>query len=474
MKNTIRKITVWVLLLSVLYSAVSCKSSDKSSTRKKKSSNQVDEINSNDDDLNYRFILMTVYDSSGEQMGVEEDEINADGKVISETRYENDGSISHWTKYEYDASGNITKEETSRICWKYGYEYDSKGVATKKLYYDDDDSYTRYDTYEYDSKGNLIKETTYDTYGSGHIWTWTEYEYDSDGNCTKKLNHSDDSNLDKVSDWVEYEYDDDGILVVETWYMHDTIAYEHVFDKHGNIIKATDYDDGSIVSVEEYDIEYDKAGRMLKMTVRNKKGKVEGWIEYEYNSESAFKSAEESGINSNQETSTTVYAPDNIITPDPTPEPTSASTQPSTSNTIPSHEGEYFWVEDGMFFIDLSLLGQSYSELENTFGTSMPALQEWEWDPGFADTYFDYYYNGTKYTFFFYDRVCQAIRYEIVSDDIDSIEQKYESVLGKYTYTFNDENGDFKGYSWRKDAFFVAVFYNYYEENQHVAIQYER
>ena len=66
----------------------------------------------------------------------------------------------------------------------------------------------------------------------------------------------------------------------------------------------------------------------------------------------------------------------------------------------------------GSFFMDESLLGLSYAELNDKFDGTLPTLSDWEWDEEY-DSYFDYYYNGNKYAFFFYSGVLKAVRYEV-------------------------------------------------------------
>lgn len=131
----------------------------------------------------------------------------------------------------------------------------------------------------------------------------------------------------------------------------------------------------------------------------------------------------------------------------------------------------------GRFYMDESLLGLSYAQLNEKFNGTLPSLTDWEWDADF-DSYFDYYYNGNKYSFFFYSGVLKAVRYEVDGDIADNLYTEYGTSFGDATeLRYSDgtlimeyETGF--GYKYKTDTGELRVFRNFYDNKQHIAMQY--
>ncbi|MBR4777539.1 MAG: hypothetical protein IK007_08015 [Lachnospiraceae bacterium] len=134
-------------------------------------------------------------------------------------------------------------------------------------------------------------------------------------------------------------------------------------------------------------------------------------------------------------------------------------------------------IQYGCFYMDESLLGLNYSELNDKFNGTLPSLTDWEWDADF-DSYFDYYYEGNKYAFFFYSGVLKAVRYEVDGDIANDLHTAYESSFGEpteLTYADGTVIPDYEtgfGYKYKTDKGELRVFRNFYDNKQHIAMQY--
>lgn len=131
----------------------------------------------------------------------------------------------------------------------------------------------------------------------------------------------------------------------------------------------------------------------------------------------------------------------------------------------------------GSFFMDESLLGLNYAELNDKFDGTLPSLTDWEWDEEY-DSYFDYYYNGNKYSFFFYSGILKAVRYEVNGDIAENLHTEYESSFGaptELTYADGTVIPDYEtgfGYKYKTDKGELRVFRNLYDDKQHIAMEY--
>ena len=131
----------------------------------------------------------------------------------------------------------------------------------------------------------------------------------------------------------------------------------------------------------------------------------------------------------------------------------------------------------GSFFMDESLLGLSYAELNDKFNGTLPSLTDWEWDEEY-DSYFDYYYEGNKYAFFFYSGILKAVRYEANGDIAENLHIEYESSFGtptKLTYADGTVIPDYEtgfGYKYKTDKGELRVFRIFYDNKQHIAMEY--
>lgn len=154
---------------------------------------------------------------------------------------------------------------------------------------------------------------------------------------------------------------------------------------------------------------------------------------------------------------------------------------PTESTTAQSYDQEELWFydTDGVRFVGLdpSIFGLTYDELNARYNGDMPLEQEWfDWEPTF-DTYFDYeFVEGHVFATFFTDGRVSAIRYESVSDDIDYFISLYSDLYGDYDYIGENVFGAYGGvsfYVWEGDNVRFMIFNNYYDDVNHVAVQYE-
>ena len=141
-------------------------------------------------------------------------------------------------------------------------------------------------------------------------------------------------------------------------------------------------------------------------------------------------------------------------------------------------ENSLLRVEDGEFYIDDSLLGKSYDEANKLFGGDFSEPQEWEWDQWY-DSFFDYTYNGKKFTFFLRNKVILGIRYEVEGNDLDKSRFKgYKAKYGDPKPRTYDDGGVIpageNGYGWRYDTGrgYLDVLYNPYDDVDHIAMHY--
>lgn len=135
-----------------------------------------------------------------------------------------------------------------------------------------------------DGSVKAVEYTVYDEHDNmialigGDSANYYTYEYDKDGNITKKYDGLRDAT-------EEYEYKDG--LAVKRHYTDcdgqtsDT-AYE--YDKHGTLIKTTEYAVAfDYTTVNETKPEYDAQGRLVRETDYSSNGSVFSVDEYEYN-----------------------------------------------------------------------------------------------------------------------------------------------------------------------------------------------
>ncbi len=219
---------------------------------------------------------------------------DASGNMIKDTDYFPDGRWYYWTDYEYDSKGLMTKKiynchvntnngdpfgSDIHASSEYFYEYDENGRLTKEIHYDSYDKLNDWSEKVYDLAGNLIKDAYYQ--GDGSLRYYNAFEYDKQGNLIKESCYGSDGNLIGSS---EYEYGAQGNLYKTEHYSSDDVLFKielYEYDSSGNKIKYTEYHaDGTIPYWEEY--EYDANGNNTKLTSYGSKGHFINRYEYEY------------------------------------------------------------------------------------------------------------------------------------------------------------------------------------------------
>ena len=136
-------------------------------------------------------------------------------------------------------------------------------------------------------------------------------------------------------------------------------------------------------------------------------------------------------------------------------------------------------IENDAFYMDETILGMSYQQLDAFFNGELPLLDAWEWDKRYTGTC-SYYYNGHSYNFFFDGETLAAVRYEVEGDDVEKFLSKYMETFGGYGYRTDPNTGadiglNENGYGYMLNANYsvLAVFLNYYDDLPHIAMQYE-
>ena len=257
--------------------------------------------------------------------------------------FRGDGTLISTEENEYDSSGNQTKHiltDEYGVIWKdFDFEYNDKGKLSKKVeYYPKGAGINGASTvewapvgiasermyeYEYDRKGRLTKELAY---SNGELGSWIEYgelgniekvyhknlskfyvfqdnECDASGNITKSVVYNPDGSIQNVweyeydssgnrtktiffnGEYVDYTYDTSGnIMEIAKYESNGTVIYkiEYIYDASGNLITEDEYENGELISHDEYEYEYDDSDNLIRKFVR--RHILEEYI-YEYDDE---------------------------------------------------------------------------------------------------------------------------------------------------------------------------------------------
>lgn len=176
-------------------------------------------------------VSSTIYSFSGDEKYAafySDCECNAKGQIVQQTFYDPEYGTEavYWCQYFYDANGYLIKTVECDLT------YSSPDYTTTE--------YTR------DSHGNIITEKI--TASDGEEYT-SEYEnvYDANGLLTKAI----------VDDFLTYTYTyDDNDRLVKATFGYDGETYpmfECTYDNEGNETSHTEYWDGEIPFVTEYE-----------------------------------------------------------------------------------------------------------------------------------------------------------------------------------------------------------------------------
>ena len=148
--------------------------------------NQVSHIDCVYDQAGNQLVSAGSYHIDDGRLGLQENEYDANGKVIKETLHVSDtvdSEVDSYTLGTYDGEGNLTRREhfegTGELSWIRTYEY-SEGVVAKETLYNGDGTLRSYYLYEYDSEDRLIGRNYYDE--AGTPGAYEVYSYDEAGN----------------------------------------------------------------------------------------------------------------------------------------------------------------------------------------------------------------------------------------------------------------------------------------------------
>ena len=148
--------------------------------------NQVSHIDCVYDQAGNQLVSAGSYHIDDGRLGLQENEYDANGKVIKETLHVSDtvdSEVDSYTLGTYDGEGNLTRREhfegTGELSWIRTYEY-SEGVVAKETLYNGDGTLRSYYLYEYDSEDRLIGRNYYDE--AGTPGAYEVYSYDEEGN----------------------------------------------------------------------------------------------------------------------------------------------------------------------------------------------------------------------------------------------------------------------------------------------------
>ena len=159
----------------------------------------------------------------------------------------------------------------------------------------------------------------------------------------------------------------------------------------------------------------------------------------------------------------------------------------SSPSDLIQNNGAYFCIDDSLltytkdevvaklFYFNQYLYSNEIIDDINGFLYFEP----WDYSDTF-DSYMDYYSMGYKYTIFLKDDYVAAIRYEETDRTLDDVVNFYQTVYGLPAHECMDANGNYYsegssgyGYVWALPNGYLSVFENPYDNEQHVAVQYQ-
>lgn len=225
---------------------------------------------------------------------VEKNTYDADGNILSNTRYDEEGQVSATTEYLYDEAGFLQKKT----------EYDGKGTAVG------------WTEYVRDKEGNVTSERYSIQIG---IFSVAEYEYGENGKLTSKryYYYSPDSPYEKE----EYKYgESENLLEYRIVYRGDeTVRLDrYTYDTENRLLLRTVSDEGKEIGRAEYTYEAGKVtvirsefGEQVERTVYDDK---ENLLENYYMSNTGWYPVQKNEFNEDgKKTSRTSFDPDGSI-----------------------------------------------------------------------------------------------------------------------------------------------------------------
>lgn len=178
------------------------------------------------------------YDQNGGEMRVER--AYEDGLLMTEFIYDGKTRVSI-AKYEYDGNGNeLSMQRTGWYAGRRENEYDANGNCVKQITYDQNGEEQRRCEYTYDAQDRLIHKE--DSYDIGYTF---DYSYDGLGRLDRTTKYY----FGMVVAMIGINtYDEAGRLIDQTWVDGEGYAgyerYSYLYDENGNLVQATEYENG--------------------------------------------------------------------------------------------------------------------------------------------------------------------------------------------------------------------------------------
>lgn len=171
-----------------------------------------------------------------------------------------EGSLFTDETYKYDSSFNLLSDEFHT----YKYDFDEHGHKVKKYSYNSSGGIFQTEVFKNDGVGNPIEILDYD-YKMKDIEHKTLLQYDKIGNLIKQSIYDDSDSLSEKS---IYEYNDKKNEIKSNSYKYDFLffKYSYQYDNKNHVIEKTVYENGKDI-VRKTLYEYDYAGNKTKETI---------------------------------------------------------------------------------------------------------------------------------------------------------------------------------------------------------------
>ena len=189
---------------------------------------------------------------------------NEKGQIVQQSNYFGDGEIEYVTRYVYDDEGNLIRHEMyddGKLDYVETEIHYQDGLIIKEFENDDYGKTMNIHTYEYNDKKQVCKYIR-DEVQNKDRRTY-EYSYDENGNCVKEL---------------VYDYED--MLIAKTYRTYN----------ENNQLTETETED--LDNYRKITLEYE-GNLVVKNSLLNKKGELQGWAEYTYDENGKENSAKE-------------------------------------------------------------------------------------------------------------------------------------------------------------------------------------
>ena len=177
------------------------------------------------------------------------------GNWVEEGDYNGDGSLNERCIYFYDENdfhiGTNRHDSLDCLFEKGIYKLDERGNCIEANFYDGDGNFSHKGTYKYDDNNRCIEDNHYGA--DGELGYTLVYGYDDKGRKIK------DSRYDGLI--TLFKYDDKGNRVEARNYGPSgtpgkETVYRYKFDRKGNWVVKTTYENGTPVELEERTIKY--------------------------------------------------------------------------------------------------------------------------------------------------------------------------------------------------------------------------